>query len=77
ITEVKGPGIPIAAEDRVLLVHPKNEYAMMVEDKRYATLTMAEQLKKVHGNVVSMEIDGESSNDVDMKELADEYDHIV
>ncbi|MGN7387286.1 beta-N-acetylhexosaminidase [Sporosarcina sp. SAFN-015] len=77
ITEVKGPGIPIAAEDRVLLVHPKNEYAMMVEDKRYATLTMAEQLKKVHGNVVSMEIDGESSSDIDMKELAGEYDHIV
>lgn len=77
ITEVKGPGIPIAAEERVLLIHPKNEYAMMVEDKRYATLTMAEQLKKVHGNVVSMEIDGKGPGDVDMTELAARYNHIV
>ncbi|HEX5564888.1 MAG TPA: beta-N-acetylhexosaminidase [Sporosarcina sp.] len=77
ITEVKGPGIPIAAEERVLLIHPKNEYAMMVEDKRYATLTMAEQLKKVHGNVVSMEIDGEGPGDMDMTELAARYNHIV
>ncbi|MCM3708986.1 beta-N-acetylhexosaminidase [Sporosarcina luteola] len=77
ITEVKGPGIMIAAEDRVLLIHPKNEYAMMVEDKRYATLTMAEQLKKVHGNVVSMEISGEGPADIDMTELAGKYDHII
>lgn len=77
ITEVKGPGIPIEPNDRVLLIHPKNEYAMMVEDKRYATLTMAEQLKKIHGNVVSMEVDKEIPDDVDMKELANEYDHIV
>ncbi|MFS0688646.1 beta-N-acetylhexosaminidase [Sporosarcina sp. 179-K 8C2 HS] len=77
VTEVKGPGIPIAAEDRVLLVHPKNEYAMMVEDKRYATLTMAEQLEKIHGNVTSMEIDKETPDEVDMTELAGQYDHIV
>ncbi|MCG7344209.1 beta-N-acetylhexosaminidase [Sporosarcina sp. ACRSL] len=77
ITEVTGPGIPIKAEDRVLLVHPKNEYAMMVEDKRYATLTMAEQLKKVHGNVVSMQIDKEVPGDVNMTEIAGMYDHIV
>lgn len=77
ITEVSGPGIPIAAEDRVLLVHPKNEYALMVEDKRYSTLTMAEQFKKVHGNVISMEIDGNHSSDNDMKKIAGEYDHIV
>lgn len=77
ITEVKGPGIPIAAEDRVLLVHPKNEYAMMVEDKRYATLTMAEQMKKIHGNVASVEIDGDGPRHLDMKELASRYDHIV
>lgn len=77
ITEVKGPGIPIEPNDRVLLIHPKNEYAMMVEDKRYATLTMAEQLKKVHGNVVSMEVDKEIPEDVDIKELVTEYDHIV
>ena len=48
----------------------------MVEDKRYATLTMAEQLKKVHGNVTSMEIDHEIP-DVDMTELASLFDHIV
>lgn len=77
ITEVKGPGVPIATDDRVILVHPKNEYAMMVEDKRYATLTMAEQLKKVHGNMKSLEIDKEVPDEVDMKELADWYDHIV
>ena len=70
ITEVKGPGIPIKTDDRILLIHPKNEYAMMVEDKRYATLTMAEQLKKVHGSVTSMEIDKEVPDDVDMTELA-------
>ncbi|WP_060204446.1 beta-N-acetylhexosaminidase [Sporosarcina koreensis] len=77
ITEVTGPGIPITAEDRVLLVHPKNEYALMVEDKRYSTLTMAEQLKKVHGTVVSMEIDVGGPGDMDMTELAAQYDHIV
>lgn len=77
ITEVKGPGIPIEPNDRVLLIHPKNEYAMMVEDKRYATLKMAEQLKKVHGNVVSMEVDKEIPDDVDIKGLANGYDHIV
>ncbi|MCM3636738.1 beta-N-acetylhexosaminidase [Sporosarcina luteola] len=77
ITEVKGPEIPIEPDDRVLLIHPKNEYAMMVEDKRYATLTMAEQLKKIHGNVVSVEVDKETPDDVDIKGLANEYDHIV
>ncbi|WP_432357272.1 beta-N-acetylhexosaminidase [Sporosarcina sp. UB5] len=77
ITEVKGTGIPIKPEDRVLLVHPKNEYAMLVEDKRYATLTMAEQLKKVHGNVTSLEIDKEVPDNVNMNELAAEHDHIV
>ena len=76
VTEVKGPGSPIEKEDRVLLIHPKNEYALMVEDKRYATLTMAEQLKKVHGNVTSMEINHEIP-DVDMTELASLFDHIV
>ena len=49
----------------------------MVEDKRYETLTMAEQLKKVHGNVTSMEINQEVPDDVNMTDLAGKYDHIV
>lgn len=50
-------GRPIAPDDRVLLVYPHNEYAMVVEDKRYSTLEMAEQLQKVHGQVEVIEID--------------------
>lgn len=50
-------GAPIAPDDKVLLVYPHNEYATMVEDKRYSTLEMAEQLKKVHGHIEVIEID--------------------
>lgn len=57
ITLVSGDGQPIGADDKVLLIYPTNEYATMVEDKRYATLSMAEKLKKVHQHVDVIEID--------------------
>lgn len=50
-------GQSIAPDDKVLLVYPHNEYATMVEDKRYSTLEMAEQLKRVHTHVEVIEID--------------------
>lgn len=57
ITLVSGNGPVIGADDKVLLIYPTNEYATLVEDKRYATLEMAEQLKSVHHHVDVMEID--------------------
>ncbi|MFJ5771867.1 beta-N-acetylhexosaminidase [Psychrobacillus sp. NPDC093180] len=56
ITIASGQGSAILPSDRVLLIFPTNEYATMVEDKRYATLEMAEQLKKVHSNMEIIEI---------------------
>jgi len=47
----------IAPDDRVLLVYPHNDYATMVEDKRYATLEMADQLKEVHSLLDVIEVD--------------------
>lgn len=79
ITEVVGPGTPILPESRVLLIYPTNEYALIVEDKRFSTLTMKEQLKKVHPNVTSVEIktsEHETGNG-ELIEKAKQYDHIV
>ena len=79
ITLVGGKGESIQAEDKVLLIYPTNEYATLVEDKRYATLEMAEKLKNVHNDVAVIEIDpknyGEAVDDV-LNQL-DNYDHIV
>lgn len=65
ITLVSGDGQPIGTDDKVLLIYPTNEYATMVEDKRYATLSMAEKLKKVHQHVDIIEIE------------PSQYDHII
>lgn len=79
ITEVVGSGDTIQPKDRVLLVYPTNDYALMVEDKRYATLTMAEQLKKVHRNVTAVEIKSTVEDEAMEKvvETLHQYDHIV
>jgi beta-N-acetylhexosaminidase len=65
ITLVSGDGQPIGPDDKVLLIYPTNEYATMVEDKRYATLSMAEKLKKVHQHVDIIEIE------------PSQYDHVI
>jgi len=56
ITLAHGDGAPIREEEKVLLIYPTNEYATMVEDKRYATLGMADELRKVHENMEILEI---------------------
>lgn len=56
ITHVHGNGSPIRNDDKVLLIYPTNEYATMVEDKRYATISMADELKKVHTDMEVLEI---------------------
>lgn len=79
ITLVSGEASSIQAEDKVLLVYPTNEYATMVEDKRYATLEMAEQLKRIHSHVDVIEIDPTNFDEI-MSEVSDQvvnYDHIV
>lgn len=79
ITLVSGSGGPIQSNDKVLLIYPTNEYATMVEDKRYATLEMAEKLKSVHEHVDVIEIETKQFED-HMYKVADQagnYDRIV
>ncbi|MGB3260129.1 beta-N-acetylhexosaminidase [Paenisporosarcina sp.] len=79
ITLVSGDGQPIGPDDKVLLIYPTNEYATMVEDKRYATLSMAEKLKKVHQHVDIIEIEPSQYDRVisQVVEEAKTYDRIV
>lgn len=79
ITLVSGEGKPIQADDKVLLIYPTNEYATMVEDKRYATLEMAEKLKNVHEHVDVIEIDPTHFEETitDIVSQVNNYDHIV
>ncbi|MFC4409707.1 beta-N-acetylhexosaminidase [Chungangia koreensis] len=79
ITLAHGKGESIRQDDKVLLIYPTNEYATLVEDKRYATIGMAEELKKVHPNVEVLEIipaDYAASIEGAV-EKAEEYDRIV
>jgi len=79
ITLVSGTGGPIQSEDKVLLIYPANEYATMVEDKRYATLEMAENLKSVHTLVDVIEIENKHFEEAIFK-VANQvvnYDRIV
>lgn len=79
ITEVVGPGASIQRDDSVLLVYPTNNYATLVEDKRYSTLSMATQLKKLHEHVTAMEITSiQDENQIqEVLEAAQYVDHIV
>ena len=79
ITLVSGDGKTIQENDKVLLIYPTNVYASMVEDKRYATLEMAEKLKNVHSQVDVIEIDPSDYEEAiaDAVEQANNYDHIV
>ncbi|MFD1030129.1 beta-N-acetylhexosaminidase [Metaplanococcus flavidus] len=78
LTGGKG-GQSIAPSDKVLLIYPHNEYATMVEDKRYSTLEMAEQLKKVHSHVEVIEIDPANYEKQQHKivEQAQNFDRLV
>lgn len=79
ITLVSREGKSIQADDRVLLIYPTNVYATMVEDKRYATLEMAEKLKKVHSQVDEIEVDPTRYEEVleNAIDKVNNYDHIV
>lgn len=79
ITLVGGEGSAIQPEDKVLLIYPTNEYATMVEDKRYATLEMANKLKNVHQQVDVIEINPSNFEDGVSEALdkAKNYDRIV
>lgn len=72
-------GDPIAQGDKVLLIYPHNEYATMVEDKRYSTLEMAEQLKKVHSHVEVVEVNPSDYADQQQETVAraKEFDRLV
>ncbi len=79
ISVVNGEGTPFLPTDNVLLVFPTNEYATMVEDKRYATMEMAEQLGKVHKNLDILQL---SKNEIEdeVEEIVEKslkYDRIV
>ncbi|WP_422122270.1 beta-N-acetylhexosaminidase [Planococcus sp. X10-3] len=69
----------IAPDDKVLLIYPHNEYATMVEDKRYSTLEMAEQLKRVHAHVEVVEIDPANYEEQQLKTvtMARDFDRLV
>ena len=72
-------GDPIAPDDRVLLIYPHNEYATMVEDKRYSTLEMAEQLKGVHSHIEVIEINPANYEEQQQQTvaLAKNFDRLV
>lgn len=79
ITEVGEHGKQIQPGERVLLVYPANEYATMVEDKRYATVKMAEELRRVHDDVTDIELQPEQlESQLDqIGKMTKDYDHIV
>jgi beta-N-acetylhexosaminidase len=79
ITLVSGDGRSIQADDKVLLIYPTNEYATLVEDKRYATLEFAEKLKNVHAHVDVIEMDLTHIEKISTEIVKEtkNYDHIV
>lgn len=72
-------GKAIAQEAKVLLIYPTNEYATMVEDRRYSTIGMAEELMKVHKKVEILEIiPADYAVAIEgAVEKSSEYDHVV
>ncbi|TFB24496.1 beta-N-acetylhexosaminidase [Filobacillus milosensis] len=71
--------INLAEEQKVLVVYPKNDYAALVEDKRYSTMTLGERFKEIHQQTDILEMDNPISN-TQIKELMDkvsDYDLIV
>ncbi|WP_342599898.1 beta-N-acetylhexosaminidase [Psychrobacillus sp. FSL H8-0483] len=79
VTFVHGEGTAIHASERVLLIFPTNEYATMVEDKRYATIEMAEQLKKVHTNLEIIQVPSSQLIELieALREQAKNFDRLV
>jgi len=79
VTVVQDHEKAIQKDEKVLLIYPTNQYAMMVEDKRYSTIEMAEQLMNVHSSVDVMEIIPTSYNEVisTISTVVQSYDRIV
>jgi beta-N-acetylhexosaminidase len=48
--------LEVKDNDRILVVYPKNSYAMQVEDKRYSTFFLGETVKKLHKNTEIAEL---------------------
>lgn len=82
ITVVKNDSIlPLAVEesDRVLVVYPKNNYAMQVEDKRYATFSLGETVQRLHDNTEVFELSNPptASEIASVKVLAKDYKAVI
>ncbi|SEQ68669.1 beta-N-acetylhexosaminidase [Piscibacillus halophilus] len=71
--------LPLNKDDRVLVVYPKNEYAALVEDKRYSTMTLGKHFKSIHEKTDVLELQN-PIGDNQIKGLIEktkEYDYII
>lgn len=68
-----------SSEHRVLVVYPENSYAVLVEDKRYATFTLGESIQNIHAGADIAELSNppieEEIHAIALK--AKEYDTII
>ena len=65
--------------DSILVVYPQNDYATLVEDTRYSTMTLGESVKKHHDNTDIIELKT-PLNDDDLSKvikLASNYNYII
>lgn len=73
--------IPLVIEEseRLLVVYPKNSYALQVEDKRYSTFTLGETVRMTHQNTDVFELSNPpTSEEISMlKNIADDYRAII
>ena len=71
--------IKLSEEDRLLVVYPRNDYATLVEDQRYATMTLGKEIQKLHTNTDVIQLET-PIKDKDIKEVlskANEYKYII
>ncbi|MFC0302137.1 beta-N-acetylhexosaminidase [Virgibacillus soli] len=73
--------IPIKKDghDRILVVYPKNNYAMMVEDKRYATFSLGKAVKECYESTEIVEVSNPPTEKEisEVQTMAGEYDIVV
>ncbi|WP_047984451.1 glycoside hydrolase family 3 protein [Ornithinibacillus californiensis] len=82
ITIVKNEGLlPLQADDsdRVLVVYPKNSYAMQVEDKRYSTFSLGEAVSKIHKYTEVMELSNPPTTEElnQLREIAKDFKAVI
>lgn len=65
--------------DRLLIVYPENKYATLIEDQRYASISLGETIKKLHGHTRIEQLASEPTAEEIQKiaQMASHFDYVI